>query len=493
MIFSLKRYLNNAAGVFFVKNFVSLFVGNVSGQLVIILSSPILSRLYSPADFGLLEIILSIFSIIFVAVNWRFENAIVIQKTKQDADKILFLCFMINSFMFLLGISISYILKYNEFIFFAKISEWWWAPSLLGWISGFQLALQMYFIYQKKYKLISFLLFFQAMGLVVLQILYGYFSCYNSSSLILGYLINNVMICSAFLYSFLRYNKCVFSLDLKTIYSKIIECKNFLFYTVPTSLLGAISQRGLFLTLGVFFAESDVGFAGLAMRVMYFPITLVTRSMAQVFFGMFSENRENVNFAHQINKILRIKITAISLIIPLILSAPSLFELCFGAQWKEAGYYAMLLSPAAFMLFLTGWLDRTHDVAALQKKAFTLEIIYDVFLVLGMTTFSYVFGSPLYLVGFFGFFTAAYNVVWLILTVKIIGISYKKSFKNLLLLTACVGGSFLLYMLLQLMMCHFLLTMLFYYVLCGIGFFIYVQAPRILWKKENPSIYQRQA
>jgi hypothetical protein len=208
---------------------------------------------------------------------------------------------------------------------------------------------------------------------------------------------------------------------------------------------------------------------------------------------MFSENRGDMNFAHQINKILNIKITVVSLIIPVILNAPYLFELCFGAQWKEAGYYAMLLSPAAFMLFLTGWLDRTHDVASLQKRAFALEVSYDIFLVLGMITFSYVFESPLYLVGFFGFFTAAYNVVWLILTVKIIGISYKNSFKNILLLTIWVGASFLLYRLLQWILSHFLLTMLFFYVLCGLGFFIYSQTYRVMWKREIFPIYPRQA
>lgn len=459
-------YYNNSTINLFLSNFIKLFVGNASGQLVIILSSPILSRLYNPESFGLLELILSIFTILSVFANLKFDNAIVVQKSNQEADKVFVLCFLINNAMFLLSLGGAWLLKYNDVSFFSQtLGIWWWAPSFLAWLSGIQQAFQMFLLREKRYKIISLVIFLQALGLVGLQVCLGYLINYSASALILGYIINNIIVCVFLTSIFFKHMSCISSLHFNFMYSKFLECKNFLVYTVPTSLLGSISQRSLFLMIGVFFAPSDVGFAGLAMRVMYFPITLITRSMGQLFFGIFSEKKGEIDFPQQINKLLRLKMITIPLIIPLIFNAPQFFEFCFGKQWSEAGYYAMLLSPAAFMLFLTAWLDRTHDVTSQQKRGLYLELSYDILLIIGMTFFSYFFKSPFYLVAFFSFFTACYNIVWLILTVRLIGISYKTSFENILILMVCIIAPTVLYAVIQKLSCHFILTLFIYYVL----------------------------
>ena len=451
---------------FFMKNFILLFSGNASAQAVIILSSPILTRLYNPESFGLLELIISLFTVFSVFSNWKFDNAIVVQKGEKETDKVFLLCFFINIMMFLLTLGISWLLKYNDVYFFSHIlGDWWWTPSFLAWLAGWQQAAQMYFIREKKYKIISFIVFLQAIGVVSLQIGLGSLENYNAFSLVLGYIINNIIVCLIFTCLFFKHKEKVFFSQFNSLYSKFLECRNFILYTVPTSLLGAVSQRSLFVMIGGFFTESDVGYAGLAMRVMYFPLTLITRSMSQLFFGIFSEKKGEPDFPQQINKILRLKIIIIPMIIPLIFNSPQLFVFCFGKNWLDAGYYAMLLSPATFTLFLTAWLDRTHDVVSQQKKALCLELCYDVLLIIGMISVTYLFNSPFYLVAFFGIFTALYNILWLILTVKLIGISYKTSLKNLILLLSCVIGFTFLYKFIHSFCDDFLLTSFFYYAL----------------------------
>lgn len=447
-----------------INHFLSLFVGNCSGQLIIILSSPLLSRLYSPADFGLLELIISIFSIISVVTNLKLENAIVTQKTNVEANYVFSLCFYVNLLIFLLGMLILGVCNFFEYSLFKKIlGDWWWAPPLLGWFSGMQQAIQMYFIRQKKYNIISIFLFLQGLGLVSLQLLYGHLMAYTAPALVLGYIINNGIICFMLFLFFLKSENFEIKIQLRRFFFKISECKNFIFYTVPTSLLGAVSQRSFFLILGAFFTDSDVGFAGLAIRVIYTPLSLITRSMGQVFFGLFSEKKDDVEFVNTITQLIQWKIISISLCIPIVLNAPTLFEFCFGSQWKEAGYYAMLISPAAFMLFLTAWLDRTYDVVSLQKRGLSLELAYNATLVSGLLTVSYCFDSPLYLVGFYGVFTAIYNIVWLVLTMKVIGISYKNAFKNILFLIICISLSFLLYVFINLYI-NIYSTILLYYL-----------------------------
>ena len=77
----------------YTKNVITLMTGTGLAQLVPILISPILTRLYSPEDFGLIALYLSIVSIMTVLSTGRYEMAIMLPDKDDDVKGILKLIF----------------------------------------------------------------------------------------------------------------------------------------------------------------------------------------------------------------------------------------------------------------------------------------------------------------------------------------------------------------------------------------------------------------
>ena len=69
----------------FIKNVVTLVAGTSIAQLIPILISPILTRIYSPEDFGLYAILIAISSICAIGSCLRYESAIVQEKDSNNA------------------------------------------------------------------------------------------------------------------------------------------------------------------------------------------------------------------------------------------------------------------------------------------------------------------------------------------------------------------------------------------------------------------------
>ena len=80
----------------YTRNILTLMGGNIISQSLPIAISPILTRIYTPADFGLFSILISI-SMIFGSIsNGRYELAIMLPQNEEDAINITALGFFIT-------------------------------------------------------------------------------------------------------------------------------------------------------------------------------------------------------------------------------------------------------------------------------------------------------------------------------------------------------------------------------------------------------------
>src|SRR5699024_7480955 len=117
---------------------------------------------------------------------------------------------------------------------------------------------------------------------------------------------------------------------------------DFPLYRAPETLANAISQRFPVLMLTIFFGPSAAGFYTLGNRVLQQPITLVGKSLGDVFYPRIAEaanNKENLT-----KLIIKATLLLGALgIIPfgfIILFGPWLFGIIFGSEWVVAGKYA---------------------------------------------------------------------------------------------------------------------------------------------------------
>ena len=72
-----------------VRNFSKLLSANVMAQVLGLVVYPILTRMYAPEDFGLLNLFLSIGGVLAILSTAEYYYAIVLPKEDKDAENVL--------------------------------------------------------------------------------------------------------------------------------------------------------------------------------------------------------------------------------------------------------------------------------------------------------------------------------------------------------------------------------------------------------------------
>ena len=82
-------------------NIMTLMLGTTVAQAIPIIISPILTRIYSPEEFGLLILFMSIVSILSVIVSLRYERAIIQPLDDEDAISLVVISILFRIIFFL--------------------------------------------------------------------------------------------------------------------------------------------------------------------------------------------------------------------------------------------------------------------------------------------------------------------------------------------------------------------------------------------------------
>ena len=79
----------------FSRNVLTLMTGTTIAQAIPIAISPILTRIYTPEDFGVFALFLAIISILGVVISARYEFAIILPRKDEDALHLVVLSLLI--------------------------------------------------------------------------------------------------------------------------------------------------------------------------------------------------------------------------------------------------------------------------------------------------------------------------------------------------------------------------------------------------------------
>ncbi|GKV66230.1 MULTISPECIES: lipopolysaccharide biosynthesis protein [unclassified Sporosarcina] len=337
----------------FVKYFLMFFSGTLLAQIVTIAISPILTRIYTPEDFGIYGVYLSIVSLLIVFATGRYEFAINSVKTEEDAVSI----YKIVNYLtvFVSGFLLIVILMSGETI--VRLLNLQIDPRLLIFVPftilvlGFLQSSTYYLNRHKKFEVLSKSKIYQSIANAVSSLSAGFMS-FGALGLVLA---NVVSVFSSQLYQRLR---GVRSLKVETTREQLIanlkKHKDYPLYNAPSAFFDTLALQAPVLILVRFFSESIVGFYSLTVRVLGLPLTLISTSISQVFLSQVSElNREGKSYRGVIVKVAKyLALIGIFPLLGLMLLAPSLFSLVFGSEWRLAGEYAQILMIGYYFKFV---------------------------------------------------------------------------------------------------------------------------------------------
>ena len=337
--------------------------GSAIAQILGIIFVPILTRIYPPAIFGTLAVFGSLLSLLIVGGSFKYELTIPLPEKDDDGQYLLILSFFI---VCLLTIILFFIMTFwgddlaGIFHFeFIKPYYWLFCIGFFG-ISVYQI-LTYWALRSKDYVTITHTRIAQSISGSVSKIILGILS-FGSFGLICGDIIGRMVGIGTLGRTIIpKVWQSIHALDFHKLKTLALEYRKFPAFSLPAGFVNEISLQAPTLLISIVFGYQIVGLFSLSLTMLVLPVSLITNSIAQVYFGEISEL-----FRHKSDKILTLYLeTTRKLFIfgaPIILIgaviSPLLFPLVFGSDWKDAGMFSLPLSMMVIGQFVVSSTDR---------------------------------------------------------------------------------------------------------------------------------------
>ena len=349
--------------------------GTTLSQAIPIAISPILTRLYTPEDFGVFALYMSLLVIVSSFVTGRYELAILLPKNDDDVKGIVKLVVMLLSFSCLL-------LWMIVFFFNQSIARLFDHQEIAEWLYFFPISIFFIGLYQVYYYLLLREKRFQNLSInkVIVsatnsttQIVCG-MSTLGGFGLLCGSLLSYILsIIILMKHSIVSH---FFDFQKVSIVSVAKEYRNYPMYDVPAVLMNNLSNQLPLLALGKFFGFGIVGAYSLMTKVLMIPIGLVSSGIVDVFKQRAIEDYNTYGNCRDIY-VKTFKSLFIIGGIPfgiLGFFAPELFAFVFGETWRKSGEFAQIMIPMMYLQFVISPLSYVLYIANKQKYDFYGQI-----------------------------------------------------------------------------------------------------------------------
>lgn len=357
------RIISRILGDPLLKGIVIIGSGSAIAQILGIIFVPIITRIYPPEIYGTLAVFGSFLALLIVGSSLKYELTIPLPEKDDDAEYLLILCFLIVCILtiillVILIVSGDFLAGIFHFEFIAPY-YWLFCVGFFG-ISVYQI-LTYWAIRSKDYTTITHTRVTQSISGSVSKIILGILS-FGSFGLICGEIIGRMVGIGTLGRTVLpRIWRSIPDLDFHKMRSLANRYRKFPTFSLPAGFINELSLQAPTLLLSIIFGYQIVGLFSLSYSMLVLPISLISNSMAQVYFGEISEL-----FRNKSDKILTLYLETTRKLFmfgaPLILIgafiSPILFPLIFGSDWKDAGMFSLPLSMMVIAQFVVSSTDR---------------------------------------------------------------------------------------------------------------------------------------
>lgn len=362
---------------------VSVLVGGTAGaQVLMVLAAPLLTRLYSPEDFGLLAVFTALLAFLTIIAAGRYELAIPLPENEQDAANLAILgCMLVVCTTTLtLGIFLVWPQAIAEALNVPELASYLWLIPLGVFFVGSYQIFNNWSVRQKKFGAIAKTRIYQVIGTLGVQ-LGGH--AFGPLALLGGHAAGQGVGASGLALSALKQPEFR-RLSWKGIQQQASRHRNFPLYSTWTALFNTASLQLAPIMFVAIYSAGVAGLYALTLRILSMPGSLIGNAVGSVFLSEAPKARRNGTLPALVTKLhSRLAMAGALPLAVLLFFGPDLFALVFGEEWRKAGVYAQWMAPWIYLQFQWSPLSMLASVLELQKHALVSQFL----------TFTFRFGS----------------------------------------------------------------------------------------------------
>lgn len=349
--------------------------GTLTAQLLTIGATPILSRLYTPADFGLVALFAAVSGIMGTALTLRYETAILLPKEEGESVAIVLLCVTLA---LVLGglVSIAAWLSPEDFkamIGIAELGVWLPVTAFAATASAAVATGTMWLNRQRAYKKLAQIRITQSSVAILTAIVLGLTGL--GTGLIVAQIIAFLVVVTAIIVYMMPLLKQWEPHALMLAAHKHLSAPK---YLLPTALLDVLTMQLPVLLITAWYSTEAAGQFSMAWRILALPMTLIGSAIGQVFFQRFSQTWPDVPAARKLLFKTWMTLGLIGLLPTILLMAfgEPIFLLVLGDVWRESGTISSVIAPMLFAILISSPTSSMFLVLGLQKYSLIFGISF---------------------------------------------------------------------------------------------------------------------
>lgn len=375
----LSRLVQGEAGTV-MRGMAVLLAGSGLGRVVGILAIPLLTRLYTPEDFGVLAVFVGLVTILAPLVTLRYVLALPLPRHDALALNLLAL-----SGMLLLGLTALVALAlaiWGEalltLVSMQVLAPWWWLiPVAVLGTAAYEM-LNMWATRQRAYKIMARTQVFQSIGGALVKLGLGVAGMQP-----MGLLLGQVVTQAGGVGQFLR----GFSGDFRTGWPKVSlrlmrqvawRHRGFPTWRMPSQFMMMASIQAPVLFMAAIYDAGTAGQFSLAVMALTLPVSVIGLSAGTALYGeaakLINTDRPRVlTIATSIQK--RLLLMALPPALVLFFLGEPIFALVFGEEWRMAGRFASVLAVSILFQFTSAPLIQVMNLLRSQAAFLVLSLI----------------------------------------------------------------------------------------------------------------------
>lgn len=385
---SITQKIKDIASSEVIRNSAKLLSASIIVQTIGLLIYPILTRLYSPDDFGLVNLFLSIAGVLSLIATAEFQYAILLPKSEKKAVACVHIgCFTTLTIFIILLCTIPFSHTIANWFNTPALAQWYWGIPVFVLLSSAWVLFNYWYTRYKLFGAISQYQITQSIANAGAKCGFG-FSGFTNGGLIVSAIISPlVALTLSIIQNGKQWIQPLFSYNRTDVSTTIHEYSNFPKYSLPRALINYVSGNLPIFMLTPYFGLTEIGFFGMALTLAFKPINMISNSLYQVLFQKTSERvQNNMSIKSQIYTFLK---TTIYIIIPCFLILyyvlPSLTEFLLGKGWSETGMHIRTMLSWLTVSILVAPICYLSDIFQKQKIGLYFEILLILTRILGIS------------------------------------------------------------------------------------------------------------
>lgn len=349
--------------------------GSLVGQGTLLAVSPLLTRLYSPADFAALAVFTAFATVLGGVATLSWERAVVIPISEAQAMSVLkFGVWSVITIGSLSGLAALLLGPDLDELFGVQVfASLWWLLPLTVMVFGFTQLLSSWLIRMRAYGCIAARNAYQGVAQAVSTVTLGAIG-FGSVGLISGAAVGR----SVGLLGVLPWR----SLRSHGRQSWLRDCavaKRYRRFPLVATWSRSMNILGLQLPtilIVALYGAWEAGMYALTVKVLATPIGIVTTAVSEYFEGIFTVRlrSRSADLSSLIAGISgRLAVASIIPTLVVVLLGPVLFEWIFGGEWRVAGEFAQVV--VVFYAFQFSVSPISRSLLAMEKQL--LQLTWD--------------------------------------------------------------------------------------------------------------------